>query len=128
MTSEDEMDPISEEENREKEKEGKKGSGAGAIGRSKGVPSAAFFELMSRLGATMDQIARILREWTNLTPEAMNQRLEDFSKETARASANVQVEFDKKRNFAILHNFVSFFRRKRAPGMKHGYEEKPGPK
>jgi len=120
-----------EDEQDEAQGSKKKGraEGAGSIGRGKGTPSTAFYEVMARFGATMDQIARILREWSYLPPDALNQRLKEFSKETARASAHAQVEFDKKRDFSILHNFLALFRRESRginPRLQH--EDKPGPK
>ncbi|GEM_PF-1707225 len=89
---------------------GKKGggkfTGTGAMGQTRAAISPAFFDVMKRFGASMEQITRILREWVHLKGEELVKRLKEFARGTARASAHALVQFTKGGGFALVTDFL----------------------
>lgn len=80
-----------------------KASGAGSMGASRLAVSPAFFEKMKSIGASMEQITAILRNWAHLKGEDLARRLAEFR--DSRASAHAVVKFDEKKGFALLDGF-----------------------
>ncbi len=110
--STDNEDEIEETARKGEEGKGKQGGGkaggAGAIGQTKANISPAFFDFMKSIGATMEQITRILREWAHLKGADLLKKLSDFNRDLSRASAHVQVQFDGK-DFSLVSNLLRFF-------------------
>ena len=102
------------EDDKEKETagKGKKGkgkfTGTGAMGQTKAAISPAFFDLMKRFGASMEQITRILREWSHLKGEELAKRLADFARGTACASAHALVQFSRDGGFALVTDLLLY--------------------
>ncbi len=115
----------------EKGRSGKgKAGGAGAGGIARSDISPAFFQLMTRFGASMDQITRIMRDWSHLTGETLLHTVAAFARDIARASAQPLVAFDG--DYGLITNFLMHLRGKTAhtpQSRPPGYEgRKPGPR
>lgn len=106
MTS-DETETPEEEQDRKASGKGGGKEGSGAPMAASGQVSPAFFEYMARIGASMEQITRILRDWTHLKGKDLAGRMADFARDIARASAQALVKFDGK-DFALVTNFLLF--------------------
>lgn len=96
-----------EEESRRKRGEGKRGEGAGSVGRAKAPVSEAAMDLMRQMGFSKTRIAEVLRTWSNLVGDQLIRHMRDFAYGSARASAHLLVQFDLKGGFALVTNFLS---------------------
>lgn len=117
------------EDEREKQEKKGKGEAAGAMGQSRGVVSPAFFEKMAHFGLSMEQITRILREWSHLSGSDLLKRIVDFSRDVARASAHACVQFEKGKDFALITNLLRFFGVQNEAALKNkpSADEQPKP-
>ncbi len=100
-------------------------SDSGAMSQGKTAISPAFFEYMSRIGASMDQITQILRGWTHLKGDDLRTRLADFFRDKSRASAHAIVDFGSRASFDLLSWFV---RHGSSDSKRPAPEEKAKPK
>jgi hypothetical protein len=86
---------------------GDKGGDAGSMGVTHAAPTPAFFAYMSSIGASMELISRILRDWGSFKADDLSKALAVFSKDVARASAHAQVQFDGK-DYALVNNLLRY--------------------
>jgi len=105
MTSDFEDDKESQAADKGKKGKGKF-TGTDAMGQTKAAISPAFFDAMKRFGATMEQITRILREWSHIKGNELAKRLAEFARGTARASAHVLVQFNRDGGFALVTDLL----------------------
>jgi hypothetical protein len=133
MTTDDEIPEdereknLEEEEERDEGQEGEEGKeGEGKEGRGEGegtggldhhTVSPEALSFLSRVGATMEQISRVLSQWVYLKGEALTRALNDFARDIARASSQPQVEFQGK-DVSIITTFFRYITgRERNPHM-----------
>jgi len=124
------MDDIekTEEEAAKKKKGGKEE--AGAMGRTEVVVSQGFYEKMGLLGASSSLIAEVLQNWRHLQGQGLMQRLMEFAKGHARASAHAEVEIKKGRDYGLVHNLLQHIKnlpRTLAHRHKIDHHNTPGP-
>lgn len=122
-----ETDGENAEEN--KKKKGGKDE-AGATGRTEAVVSQGFYEKMGLLGASSNLIAEILQSWKHLQGQSLLQRLVDFSRGKARASAHAEVDIKKGKDFGIVHNLFQSLKslpRTLAQKLRPDHHHTPGP-
>lgn len=109
-----------DDQDRESDKE-KTGRGKAGSGEKQGgvVVSDGFYAYMTSIGASVSQIASILKAWRHLRGVSLIQALKDFAGRRARASAHAEVEIKRGSDFGLLHNFFSFLKStSRAPEQK----------
>lgn len=130
MTDYDDFQYDDEELEEARKKEGKgKAEGAGAIGATKAPVSEAAFALMQKCGLPKERIAEILRNWAHLAGDQLIRRLNEFARDTARASAHLIVQFDVKGGFAVVTNFLSSLAGHNLFGAKSApHQGPPGPR
>lgn len=87
---------------------GKASGGAGAMGASKAPITPAFFEKMKSIGASMEQITAILRDWKHLKDGDLTRALADFGRIVAKSSAHVVVNFSNG-GFDLIHRLLRLF-------------------
>jgi len=126
MTPNDDLPP---EERDDEEKEGKEGKGkaegTGTAGAVRTTVSPAFFDFMSRIGATMEQISRVMTQWAHLRGESLARALNDFARDVARASGQPQVQFDGK-DFSLVTTLLRHLTgRDRPPTVRPSSENSP---
>ena len=126
MTPNDEIPEDERDEEEGKEGKGKK-EGAGSIGSERRTVSPAFFAFMSGIGATMEQISRVLSQWAHLKGEPLARALNDFARDIsrARASGQPQVQFDGK-DFSLVTSLLRYLTgRDRAPTVRPPQDNSP---
>ena len=104
MTDIENTDDLSEEQEKGKKK-GEGEDGAAAAGRTEVAVSPAFFEYMAGIGASKELIAEVLRTWRHFKGEGLMRRMMDFAKGLIKSS-HVQVEIDRNKDYAVVHNFI----------------------
>jgi hypothetical protein len=87
---------------------GKASGGSGAMGATKAPITPAFFEKMKSIGASMEQITQILRDWKHLKDSDLTRALADFGRIIAKSSAHVAVNF-RNGGFDIIHRLLRLF-------------------
>lgn len=98
-----------EEELAERKKKSSKKTESGSLGGiGQAQISEAFFEKMKSIGATMEQITRILRDWVNYKAEDLKKILSDFGRVPAKASAHLLVQFDGNAGFALVTDLLLY--------------------
>ncbi|MDD5586061.1 MAG: hypothetical protein PHY92_03775 [Alphaproteobacteria bacterium] len=118
-----------EEDGEERKKKGKgEQEGAGAAGLSKTILSPAIAECMARFGVPMEKITEILRTWTHLKGAELARHLADFARGTARASAQLLVQFDAKGGFALVTDFLSKLTGRNPAAPKAAPDQTPHPR
>lgn len=115
------------ESRRKKRGEGEE-SGEGGLVKTAVPPGLAV--TMARFGIPMSKITEILRTWSHLTGEALKRVIVDFFRVPARASAHILVQFDTKKGFALVTNFLSHLAgRDKTPAAKPPHDQTPqGPR
>lgn len=110
---------LAEEGEGQEGKKGKKGEGEQGAppARAAVAVTPAFFELMSRMGASKELVAEILRNWRHLKGEGLLKRVMDFARGLVKSS-HIQVEIDKDKDFSVVHNFIQDAKKERAPEQK----------
>jgi hypothetical protein len=132
MTDFDDNDAFDTEE--EKAKKKRKGeTETGAQGRENVNVSEGFYSYMTSIGASPSLIASILKSWRHLTGQGLLRAISDFitgAKNPTRATAHVEVEIDKDKNYSLLDNLIRFFKGMgRAPTHAHKMDQNRfGPK
>lgn len=123
------LPPDQEEDGKGKKGKGK-AEGAGAAGLSSSTLSPGFLQAMAHFGASMEQITRIMKEWTHLRGDALLRTIMDFAQDIARASAQPLVAFDG--DYGIITNFILHLRGQsaRVPSSRPeaGGDARPGPR
>jgi hypothetical protein len=121
MTSDDD---INDDEQDVEKKKKKKGDGD-ASGTERRTVSPEAFAFLSRVGATMEQISRVLSQWVHLKGENLVRALNDFARDVARASSQPQVQFDGKDVSIITSLFRSLTGKNRNPRVRPGGDSRP---
>lgn len=91
----------------QEQKTSKGKAGSGSMGATKAPVSPAFFEKMKSIGASMEQITQILRDWKHLKDSDLMRTLADFGRYIAKASSHVAVAF--KGDFSLIHRLLQLF-------------------
>ena len=99
------MNDLPEDEREEEKKKKGEGEEGAAAGRAEVAVSPAFFEYMASIGASKKLIAEVLRTWRHFKGEGLFRRIWDFTKNLVK-STHVQVEIDRGKDYAIMHNFI----------------------
>lgn len=114
MTDFDGIDETTSEE--EKKKKGGK-TETESQGRENVNVSEGFYAYMNSIGASPSLISGILKSWRHLTGQGLLRAVSDFitgAKNPTRATAHVEVEIDKDKNYSLLDNLIRIFK-----GMGH---------
>jgi hypothetical protein len=124
----DEFNEAESEETRRK----KKGEGdeTGSAGQAKSDLPPAIAACMAKFGVPMAKITEILRNWKELKGESLMRVLLDIASVPARASAHLLVQYDAKRGFALVTNFLAYLSgREKTPSTKVAPgRSRPGPR
>jgi hypothetical protein len=124
MTPIDNLPPDEDEEREGKDGKGK-AEGSGAAGAVRTTVSPAFFDFMARIGASMEQISRIMTQWAHLRGESLTRALNDFARDVSRASSQPQVQFDGK-DFSLVTTLLRYLTgRDRTPTSRPPQDNSP---
>lgn len=104
MVDENNNDLDGSEEQAEERKKKKKGGTSSGGPADRIVITKELSASMARFGVTMEQLTRIIKDWSCLRGENLVRAFADFARDVARASAHAVVEFGG--NFALLTHFL----------------------
>lgn len=107
----------------EKKKKKKKGGTSSGGPADRIVITKELSASMARFGVTMEQLTRIIKDWSCLRGENLVRAFADFARDVARASAHAVVEFSG--NFSILTHFL-MSQRTTTPSntLKHTHDDR----
>lgn len=93
-------------------------------GREQVQVTEGFYAYMSSIGASKNLVAEVLRNWRHLTGESLVRALMDFAQRlSSRATAHVEVEIDKNKDFGLVHNLIQFFKGKdKSPAQRQSLD------
>lgn len=124
-------DGFDEEEDGERTRRTKKGGKdeAGSAGQAASDIPPAIAACMARFGVPMARITEILRTWKEHKGEALKRVLLDIAGVPARASAHLLVQFDARKGFALITNFLTYLSsHEKTPASKVMPGRRPGPR
>jgi len=103
---------LADETDAEKKKKKKGGKTEGdAVGQTEVAVSENFYAYMTGIGAPASLIASVLKNWRHLRGEGLRRALADFARRvTSRATAHVQVDIDKNKDYGLVHNIIQYFK------------------
>lgn len=115
-------------DNSEDEKKKKKGgkSESETAGRSAVVVGEGFYAYMASIGAPASKIAEVLKSWRHLRGDGLAKALADFVRNAiSRATAHVQVEIDKDKDYGLIHNFIQHLKSLgQSPEQRHRFDNR----
>jgi len=105
------IDNTEDEENKKKKKGGKtEGEGEG-VGQTEVTVSQGFYAHMTSIGAPASLVAEVLKNWRHLRGEGLRRALADFARKvSSRATAHVEVDIGKDKNFSLIQNIINYFK------------------
>ena len=122
----DDSELIDQEDEKASSKKKKSGEGTGSPS-DKIVVTPELSASMARFGVTMEQLKQIIKNWSHLGKGDLAKALGNLSRDIARASAHVLVDF--KGCFSLMTDFILSQRSKPVtPTSKIGIEDKKIPK
>jgi len=134
MTDFDETDDLLGDETEAEKKKKKKGgkTEGDAVGQTEVSVSEGFYAYMTGIGAPASMIAGVLKNWRHLRGEGLRRALMDFARRVStRASAHVEVEIGKDKDYGLIHNFIQYVKSiGQSPEQRHRFDNsnKFGPK
>lgn len=108
MTDYDDIDDLADDAEEQKKKKKK---GSGEIDSQGIAVGEGFYAKMVSIGAPASLIASVLKNWSHLRGEGLRRALADFARRiTSRATAHVEVEIAKDKDYGLIHNILQYFK------------------
>jgi hypothetical protein len=113
MTDYEDEEELSAEEQKKKKGDGE----AEGAARSEANVSQGFFDFMVSIGASKMLITEVLRNWRHLKGEGLLRRVMEFARGLVKSN-HIEVEIDRGKDYAVVHNFIQSTKQAQAPIAK----------